>query len=205
MLNVALTGNIAAGKSAVVQLFRKWGATIIDADQLAREAEAPGTDVLAAIVRRFGSDVLAPDGTLDRVALRAKVMGDDPALTALNAIVHPAVQRRRQELVGQARARGDAVVINDIPLLFEALDPEQFDVVVLVDAPATLRHTRLRTLRGLSDEEAARMIAAQMPAERKRGRSRFVIDNAGTLEELQRAAKAVYRELRRLAKAQPSP
>src|SRR3989442_1730328 len=116
MLNVALTGNIAAGKSAVVQLFRKWGATIIDADQLAREAEAPGTEVLAAIVRR----------------------------------------------------------------------------------------TRLR-LRGLSDEEADRMIAAQMPAERKRGRSRFVIDNAGTLEELQRAAKAVYRELRRLAKAQPSP
>ena len=149
MLNVALTGNITAGKSAVIELFRSWGATIIDADQLVREAEAPGTDVLTAIVRRFGSDVLAPDGGLDRAALRAKVMGDDAALTALNAIVHPTVQRRREELLAEARARGDAVVINDIPLLFEALDPEQFDVVVLVDAPVALRHNRLRTLRGL--------------------------------------------------------
>ena len=205
LLNVALTGNIAAGKSTVVELFRKWGATIIDADQLAREAETPGTEVLAAIVRRFGSDVLDPDGGLDRTALRAKVMGDDAALAALNAIVHPAVQRRREELLAAARARGDAVVINDIPLLFEALDPEQFDVVVLVDAPAALRHTRLHALRGLSDEEADRMIAAQMPAERKRGRSRFVVENVGTVQELERAAKAVYKELRRLAKVQPSP
>ncbi|HZH41638.1 MAG TPA: dephospho-CoA kinase, partial [Gemmatimonadales bacterium] len=80
MLNVGLTGNIAAGKSTVVELFRSWGATIIDADQLAREAQAPGTEVLAAIVRRFGGDVLHPDGTLDRAALRSKVMGDDQAL-----------------------------------------------------------------------------------------------------------------------------
>lgn len=205
MLNVALTGNIAAGKSTVVDLFRKWGATIIDADELAREAEAPGTEALAAIVRRFGSDVLRPDGGLDRAALRAKVMGDDAALAALNAMVHPAIQRRRAELLAEARARGDAVVVNDIPLLFEVLDPQQFDVVVLVDAPAAVRRTRLRTSRGLSGEEADRMIAAQMPAERKRGRSAFVIDNAGTLQELERAAKAVYKELRRLAKAQRSP
>jgi len=204
-LNVALTGNIAAGKSTVVDLFRKWGATIIDADELAREAEAPGTEVLAAIVRRFGGDVLRPDGGLDRAALRAKVMGDDAALAALNAMVHPAIQRRRAELLAAARARGDAVVVNDIPLLFEVLDPQQFDVVVLVDAPAALRRTRLRTSRGLSGEEADRMIAAQMPAERKRGRSAFVIDNAGTEQELERAAKAVYKELRRLANAQRSP
>ncbi len=205
VLNVALTGNIAAGKSTVVDLFRKWGATIIDADELAREAEAPGTEVLAAIVRRFGSDVLRPDGGLDRAALRAKVMGDDAALAALNAMVHPAVQRRRAELLAQARARGDAVVVNDIPLLFEVLDPRQFDVVVLVDAPAALRRTRLRSSRGLSGAEADRMIAAQMPAERKRGRSAFVIDNAGTEQELERAAKAVYKELRRRANAQRSP
>src|SRR5439155_1556896 len=93
MLNVALTGNIAAGKSTVVDLFRKWGATIIDADALVREAQAPGSAVLAAIAGRFGTDVLASDGTLDRAALRGKVMGDDAALTALNAIVHPAVQQ----------------------------------------------------------------------------------------------------------------
>src|SRR5574341_548693 len=98
MLNVALTGNIAAGKSTVVELFRRWGATVVDADELAREAQAPGTEVLTAIAQRFGADVLASDGSLDRAALRAKVMGDEAALTALNALVHPAVKRRRDEL-----------------------------------------------------------------------------------------------------------
>src|SRR5437867_1567043 len=94
VLNVALTGNIAAGKSTVVDLFRRWGATIIDADVLVREAQAPGGEVLAAIAGRFGADVLASDGTLDRAALRGKVMGDQAALDALNQIVHPAVRRR---------------------------------------------------------------------------------------------------------------
>src|SRR5436190_10141804 len=138
MLNVALTGNIAAGKSSVVELFRGWGATVIDADELARQAQAPGGEVLAAIVRRFGADVLAPDGALDRAALRAKVMGDQAALDALNQIVHPAVRQRRDELLSEARERGDALVVNDIPLLFEVLDPAQFDIVVLVDAATTV-------------------------------------------------------------------
>src|SRR5256886_10440259 len=146
MLNVALTGNIAAGKSSVVELFRRWGATVIDADALARDAQAPGTAVLAAIAKRFGADVIAPDGSLDRAALRGKVMGDNDALLALNAIVHPAVQQRRLELQRTARERGDAIVINDIPLLFEVLDPAQFDTVVLVDAPIAVRRTRLRSV-----------------------------------------------------------
>src|SRR5437773_999590 len=136
VLNVALTGNIAAGKSTVVDLFRRWGATIIDADVLVREAQAPGGEVLAAIAGRFGADVLASDGTLDRAALRGKVMGDQAALDALNQIVHPAVRRRREELLRAAREGGDLLVVNDIPLLFEALDPAQFDAVVLVDAGA---------------------------------------------------------------------
>src|SRR5436853_2305373 len=147
MLNVALTGNIAAGKSTVVDLFRRWGATIIDADELARQAQAPGGESLAAIVRRFGSDVLASDGSLDRAALRSKVMGDQAALDALNQIVHPAVRRRRDELLRAAREGGDLLVVNDIPLLFEALDPAQFDAVVLVDAGVALRRTRLRAMR----------------------------------------------------------
>src|SRR6266487_4297282 len=138
MLNVGLTGNIASGKSTVVELFKKWGATVIDADSLAREAEAPGTAVLAAIAGRFGTDVLAPGGGLDRAALRAKVMGDNAALAALNAIVHPAVQQRRLELQRTAAERGDAIVINDIPLLFEVLDPAQFDAIVLIDDAGTL-------------------------------------------------------------------
>jgi dephospho-CoA kinase len=199
MLNVALTGNIAAGKSTVVEWFRTWGATVIDADALAREAQAPGSEVLAAIAGRFGTDVLAPDGSLDRAALRAKVMGDNDALSALNAIVHPAVQQRRLELQQAARERGDAIVVNDIPLLFEVLDPAQFDRVVLIDAPAALRRTRLRALRGLSNQDADRMIAAQMPAERKRPLSQHVIDNAGTLPELEKQARAVFSALRRRA------
>src|SRR5207253_2204909 len=199
MLNVALTGNIAAGKSTVVELFRGWGATIIDADELARQAQAPGGEVLAAIAQRFGSDVLAPDGSLDRAALRSKVMGDQAALDALNAIVHLAVRRRRDDLAHEAQRRGDVLVVNDIPLLFEVLDPAQFDVVVLVDAPPPLRLTRLRAMRGLSNEDADRMIAAQMPAERKRGRSQYVIENAGSLPELEAQARTVFRELRRRA------
>jgi len=199
MLNVALTGNIAAGKSTVVELFTRWGATVIDADSLARDAQAPGGAVLAAIARRFGTDVMAQGGTLDRAALRAKVMGDDKALAALNAIVHPAVQQRRLELQRAASERGDAIVINDIPLLFEVLDPAQFDAVVLVDAPIVLRRTRLRTLRGLSNEDADRMIAAQMPAERKRPQSQYVIENAGTLADLEKEARRVFTELRKRA------
>ena len=201
MLNVALTGNIAAGKSTVVSWLRRWGATIIDADELAREAEAPGTEVLTAIVKRFGANVRLPDGALDRAALRAKVMGDDAALADLNAIVHPAVRRRRDELLAAAKARGDLLVVNDIPLLFEALDPAQFDAVVLVDAPQPVRRARLRALRGLSNEEADRMIAAQMDAERKRARSQYVIDNDGSLKELEAKARTVFKELMQRAKS----
>lgn len=199
MLNVALTGNIAAGKSSVVEFFRRWGATVIDADVLARDAQAPGSDVLAAIAGKFGADVLGLGGVLDRAALRAKVMGDDAALAALNAIVHPAVQQRRVELLRAAKERGDAIVVNDIPLLFEVLDPAQFDEVVLVDAPVALRRTRLRALRGLSNQDADRMIAAQMTSERKRALSHYVIENTGTLTELEAKASDVFRTLKKRA------
>jgi dephospho-CoA kinase len=201
MLNVALTGNIAAGKSTVVALFRRWGATVIDADELVREVEAPGTPVHAAIVRRFGPEVMSPDGSLDRAALRSKVLADGAALAALNALVHPAVERRREALVDAAWKRGDRIVVNDIPLLFEALDPDQFDAIVLVDAPVAVRRARLRGLRGLSAEDADRMIAAQMATDRKRKKSQYVIDNDGTLDELERRARAVFAELERRAAA----
>jgi dephospho-CoA kinase len=201
LLNVALTGNIASGKSTVVEMFRRWGATIIDADVLARQAQAPGTEVLAAIARRFGSDVIASDGTLDRAALRGKVMGDNAALAALNAIVHPAVQRSREVLLAAVREGKDphAIVVNDIPLLFEVLDPAQFDVVVLVDAPMAIRRTRLRALRGLTNEQADQMIASQMASDRKRARSHYVIDNAGSREDLEHAARRVWEELQHRA------
>jgi dephospho-CoA kinase len=174
---------------------------VIDADELVREVEAPGTPVHAAIVRRFGPEVMSPDGSLDRAALRSKVLADGAALAALNALVHPAVERRREALVDAAWKRGDRIVVNDIPLLFEALDPDQFDAIVLVDAPVAVRRARLRGLRGLSAEDADRMIAAQMATDRKRKKSQYVIDNDGTLDELERRARAVFAELERRAAA----
>jgi dephospho-CoA kinase len=195
MLNVALTGNIAAGKSAVADLFRRWGATVIDADAIVREVQAPGGPVMGKIAARFGASVVRADGSLDRPALRRRVMADPDALAALNRIVHPAVQARRAELTAAARSGGDRVVVSDIPLLFEAAEPSEFDLIVLVDAPEEVRLARLMEHRGLAREEALRMIQAQMPAREKRTRSDYVIENDGDPAALERAAKAVWRAL----------
>jgi dephospho-CoA kinase len=196
VLNVALTGNAAAGKSTVARWFQEWGATLIDADDLVREAEHPGSPTLAEIAQRFGQDVLLPDGSLDRPRLRRIVLADATRREALNAIVHPAVQARRDQLLGDARARGDAVVVNDIPLLFEVLDPGGFDLVVLVDAPEAVRRTRLRE-RGLDPVEIDRLLAAQLPADAKRKRSDIVLDNGGTLEQLRRSAWDAWQTIKK--------
>jgi dephospho-CoA kinase len=199
MLNVALTGNVAAGKSTVVDELERLGATVIDADELVREAQAPGSSILATIVRRFGREMLAADGTLDRAALRTRVLADEAALTALNAIVHPEVRRRRAAIIAAAAAQGDLVVVSDIPLLFEAADPKEFDVIVLVDANSELRRDRLVALRGLSEDDATRLIATQLPTARKREVSDYVIDNDGSIDALQQATRAVWLALRREA------
>lgn len=199
MLNVVVTGNAGSGKSTVVHLFRQWGATVIDADQLVREVQEPGSPVLAAIARRFGEAMIRPDGSLDRDRLRQAVMGDEEALAALNAIVHPAVHRRRAELVTAAEARGDPVLVNEIPLLFEVLDPADFDLVVLVDAPVAVRRERLMSHRGLPGPDADRLIASQLPAETKRGRSHLVIENAGSLADLQRRAREAWEQIQHRA------
>ena len=195
MLNVALTGNIAAGKSAVADLFRGWGATVLDADAIVREVQGPGGPVLRAIAARFGDAVIRPDGTLDRAALRRIVMADAGAREALERLVHPAVYARRAELAAAAAARGDRIVVSDIPLLFETGANGAFDVVVLVDAPEPVRLRRLMEHRGLGEREARDMIRAQLPAADKRARSDFVIENDGDLAALERAASAVWRAL----------
>jgi dephospho-CoA kinase len=205
MLNVGLTGNIGAGKSTVARWLRQWGATLIDADELVREVQLPGSDTLRAIAREFGDDILKPDGSLDREVLRTRAMRDAQALNALNEIVHPAVQQRRAERALLAEEHGDCVLVNDIPLLFEVLDPASFDVVILVDAPETLRRDRIMQERGLTREIAERMIAAQLPAEEKRAGSGIVLDNAGTLEELEAATRAAWREIRKRAAAELTP
>jgi dephospho-CoA kinase len=195
VLHVALTGNIAAGKSTVVELFRGWGATIIDADRLVRESQAPGSPLLEAIAERFGRDILDSHGALDRPALRRQVMSDPAALADLNRLVHPEVHRRRAALEAAARARGDRILVSDIPLLFETLDPSAFDAVVLVDAPAVLRRARLLATRGLTPAEADQMLAAQAPSGPKRARSTYVIDNDGDRAALEARAREVWNEL----------
>ena len=195
MLLVALTGNIAAGKSSVATLFVARGATLIDADVLARHAVRVGTPGYDAIVRRWGDSVLSADGVLDRGALRRIVFDQPDELRALNAIVHPGVERMRADLVATARARGDRIVICDIPLLFEANLTEGFDRIVLVDAPRPLRLERLVRDRGLRETEAMAMIAQQMPADLKRARADFVIDNDGTREALEQRVHEVWTAL----------
>jgi dephospho-CoA kinase len=195
MLNVALTGNVASGKSTVASLFAGWGAELIDADQLVREVQSPGTPVLLAIARRFGTDVLKPDGSLDRAALRSQVLADPQALADLNRLVHPAVLRLRESRLAALREAGARVVVTDIPLLYEAADPDAFDAVVLVDAPADLRRRRLFERSGLPPHEAERLIAAQMPSEMKRSRATFVIDNDADLATLEARAREVWTAL----------
>ncbi|MEA2725370.1 MAG: dephospho-CoA kinase [Gemmatimonadales bacterium] len=195
MLSVALTGNIGAGKTTVAELFARWGATVIDADRLVREAQAPGTPVLKAIAERFGEDVIFSDGSLDRPALRARVLADPTALADLNRIVHPEVRRRRLDLLRQARAHGNGIVVSDIPLLFEADDPKAFDAVVLVDAAEPVRRARLLASRALSPAEADRMMAAQLSSAPKRTQSDYIIENDGDLVALERAARLVWEAL----------
>lgn len=195
MFRVGLTGNAGAGKSTVLELLKGWGAWAIDADGLAREAVLPGTPALRAIEERFGRGVLQPDGTLDRAALRRRVMSDPAQREALNDIVHPVVARLTTEREQEASRAGARIVVHDVPLLFEALDPDTFDALVLVDAPYAVRKERLMSARGLTAAEADDLIAAQTPSADKRAKSHFVIDNDGPRDALERRAREVWSEL----------
>ncbi len=199
MLLIGLTGNIASGKSTVARLLSERGATIIDADVLARRAVEAGTPAYDEIVRRWGPGVVAPDGALDRAALRRLVFSDHDQLEELNAIVHPEVTALRDELVSRAKDRGDRIVVCDIPLLFERGLTDDFDRIVLVDAPRPVRLERLVRQRGLEETEAMDMITAQMPAELKRARADFVIDNTETLRALELRVEEVWHALEREA------
>lgn len=198
MYLVGLTGNIGAGKSTVAQLLSERGATIIDADILARRAVEVGTPAYRAIVERWGTSMLTSEGgPIDRAALRRVVFTDPAQLEQLNAIVHPEVERMRAALVEDARGRGDRVVVCDIPLLFERRMTDDFDCIVLVDAPRSVRLDRLVRERGLRETEAMDMIVAQMPAELKRARAEIIIDNDATVTELEVRVRDVWAALRK--------
>ncbi|MBA2708634.1 MAG: dephospho-CoA kinase [Gemmatimonadaceae bacterium] len=192
---IALTGNIASGKTAVADMLAERGATIVDADVLSREAVRPGSPALEAIEQRWGSQVVGPDGNLDRASLRNIVFKDQLELDALNDIVHPEVLRLRDAEVEAARARGDQLVVCVIPLLFERHLANEFDSIVLVDAPRSLRLERITRDRGIEETEAMNMIASQMPADLKRARADYVIENSGTLEELSNEVDRLWDDL----------
>lgn len=192
MIRLGLTGTLGAGKSTVGRLLERRGAVRIDADALARRAVEPGTEALARIRERFGDAVIAPDGSLDRAALRAIVFADRAALDRLEAIVHPVVDRLRSERLRDAGAAGARVAVLEIPLLFEKGLPSEFDAVIVVDAPVDVRRERVCGSRGLTAAEFEAMDRAQWPAERKRAAADFVIANDGDLDDLERAVDEVW-------------
>jgi dephospho-CoA kinase len=166
---------------------------------LARRAVEVGTAAYDEIVRRWGSSVVAPDQTLDRGALRRIVFSDQSQLEELNSIVHPEVTALRSRLVADAEQRGDRMVVCDTPLLFERGITDDFDRIVLVDAPRPIRLERLVRQRGLDETEAMDMITAQMPADLKRARADYVIENTSTLRALEERVSEVWDALEREA------
>lgn len=179
----------------MADLLERRGATIVDADVLSREVVTPGSPALENIVKEWGPSVLNADGTLDRAKLRKIVFNDRSELDVLNEIIHPEVLKRRKEEVEAARANGDRVVVNVVPLLFERHLADEFDFIVLVDAPREVRLDRIVRDRGIEEAEAMDMIAAQMPAELKRARADWVIENAGSKEDLEREVDRLWDEI----------
>ena len=195
MRTIALTGTVAAGKSTVAGLFRRLGATVIDADAIVRELQQPGEPVFDAIIAEFGNGVRRADGGLDRAALRASVLADPDARKALERIVHPAVETRRRALVELARSDGARVVVAEIPLLFEAADPSEYDGVIVVDAPVAERRQRLVVERGLDRATADALMASQWTPQRKRACATWVIDNNGDRAMLESRTRDIWLEL----------
>jgi dephospho-CoA kinase len=199
MLNVALTGNVASGKSAVAELWATVGVPLVSADVLAREAVAPGSPGLQRVVERFGSRILREDGSLDRPALRARVFSDPEARADLEGIIHPIVWSRRGAWLDKQRSEGARLVVSEIPLLFETGRESEFDRVVFVDAPQDVRVERMVRDRSLDPDEARRIAESQMDPARKRAGSQHVIENTGTLEDLHARAFEVLGGLRESA------
>jgi dephospho-CoA kinase len=199
VLRVGLTGGIGSGKSEVSRRLAAHGAVIIDADVAAREVVAPGTPGLAQIAEAFGPEVLGPDGALDRERLGAIVFRD-PALRAkLNAIVHPLVGEwmRAAERAAADPARDDLIVVHDVPLLAENRRADDFDLVIVVDVPPEVQVERLVSQRGMTPDQARARMAAQASRPQRLAVADLVIDNSGSLDDLDRRVAGVWADLQR--------
>ena len=202
MILVGLTGGIGAGKSTVSNLLAARGAVIVDADAIVRELQAPGGEIVTKLAERFGDEVVAPDGSLDRAKVASIVFNDEQALKDLNRIVHPAVRAEMQRRV-EAERDGDRVVVLDIPLLAE--NPRQdLQAVLVVDVPVDVAVERLVSSRGMDEADARARIANQASREQRLALATHVIDNAGDQDALAARVDEVWGELVRLPPA-PAP
>ncbi len=199
MLSVALTGNVAAGKSTVADLWRASGIAVIGADDLARRVVEPGTPGLEEVRAAFGDEFVMSEGTLDRERLRERVFGDENARERLERLLHPRIRALQAEWMEARRTEGAAIAVTEIPLLFETGREREFDVIVLVDAPEKTRIERIVATRGLSESEARLILAAQMDAADKRRRADLVLDNDGSVAELEVKAREALDALRERA------
>ena len=196
MIAVGLTGGIGSGKSTVASGFVRRGAELIDADAIVRSQQAPGSQVLAEMVGRFGDGIVAPDGTLDRAAVAAIVFSDADALADLNAITHPRVGREIRRRIGEIEGT-DRLVVLDIPLLGEGRakgQPARYRTsgILVVDTPTEVAVERLVASRGFSADDARARIAAQLPREERLAIADWVIDNSAGLEQLEPAIDAAF-------------
>lgn len=183
MITIGLTGGIGSGKSTVSSRLAELGAFIVDADLVAREIVEPGQPALAELAEAFDG-VLNPDGTLNRAELARQAFATPEATEKLNAITHPRIRARTEELFKQGRESGTQVLVYDMPLLIENGEVDKVDHVLVVDAPDELRIDRLVQHRGLDEDDARRRIAAQIDRETRLNAADTVLDNSGTVEQL---------------------
>jgi len=193
MLLVGLTGGIGSGKSTVARLLEERGAVILDADVFARDAVRAGTEGFAAVVRRFGDEIVAPDGELDRSRLASIVFADPAALADLEAIVHPEVRRMIADGI-QDHLDGDRIVVLVNPLLIEMGTHRDCDVVVVVSASPDTQVAR-SVARGMDEADVRARIAAQLPIDDRAQMADVLLDNEGTLEELAAEVEVLWRDL----------
>jgi dephospho-CoA kinase len=203
MLRVALTGGIATGKSHCAARFAAKGVPVADADLLARDVVRQGTPGLAAIVRRFGKGVLRPDGALDRARLGTIVFNDDAARRDLEAIVHPAVYEAIEGWFRRADLTDARLAIADIPLLYETGREKEFDRVIVAACAPETQLARVMARDGLSEPDARRRLAAQIPVDEKVRQADYVIRTDGTFEQTDRQINEIYGELMRVRASVP--
>jgi dephospho-CoA kinase len=194
VLLVGLTGGIGSGKSTVARMLEERGAVVFDADLLAREAVEPGTPGHTAVIERFGADVLAPGGELDREALASIVFADPSARRDLEQIVHPEVRRLFAE-GSEAYRDTDRIVVFSAPLLVESGMHTAFEILVVVSATVATQIERLMRQRGLSEPAIRARIDAQAPLEDKAAVADFLVDNEGTLAELESQVEQLWHDL----------